>query len=273
MGLLKIDQAKCNHDMICVMECPRRIIQMEEGEFPFVAPEGEAYCMACGHCVAVCPKGALSLDLVPLEKSPEIDPALTPGWEQAVQFLRSRRSIRVYKDKEVDRETLARLIETARYAPTASNSQTIHWTVFGGREKLLEFSAVAVDWMRGVIAANPGSPQEAYFAPIVSGWEEGYDGILRTAPNLIIASAPKEASNGLVDSAIALSYLELAALPLGIGTCWAGLLQMAMLARPDLMEMIGLPEGHTSHYPMMIGYPKFKYQRVPERKEPPIHWK
>jgi nitroreductase len=130
-----------------------------------------------------------------------------------------------------------------------------------------------VDWMRGVIAGQPKSPMAAYFAPVVDGWDRGYDGILRTAPSLVIASAPKEASNGLVDCAIALTYLELAALAMGLGTCWAGLLQAAMLNTPALREKIGLPDGHTAHYPMMIGYPKLKYYRLPERNQPPIHWK
>lgn len=274
MGFMKVDETKCKRDGICVEECPRRVIEMEGGEgFPNLPPENEYYCMVCGHCVAVCPHGAMSLEKIPIETCPEIKKELVPSWEQMSQILRSRRSIRVYQDKEVDRQILQQLIETARYAPTASNSQTLHWTVITGREKLSELSGMAVDWMRRMIAAQPNSPMATYFTPVVSGWEAGYDGILRTAPSLIIASAPKEASNGLVDCAIALTYLELAALAVGLGTCWAGLLQAAMLNTPSLMEKIGLPAGHTAHYPMMIGYPKFKYYRLPERNKPPIHWK
>lgn len=273
MGLLRVDQSKCKQDGICVADCPRRIIQMEEDGYPFIAPEDELYCMICGHCVAICPHGAMDLAEMPRETCPEIDRGLALNWEQATQFLRSRRSIRIYKDKEVDRETLQRLIEMARYAPTASNSQTIHWTVISNRDKMMEFSEMTVNWMRGVMASQPDSPAATYFVPMVEGWDKGQDRILRTAPCLIVASAPKEASFGQVDSSIALTYLELAALPLGLGTCWAGLLQGAMLATPALVEKIGLPKGHTAHYPMMIGYPKFKYHRLPERKQPPIHWK
>ncbi|MFH1984982.1 MAG: hypothetical protein ABIL58_24330 [Pseudomonadota bacterium] len=96
-----------------------------------------------------------------------------------------------------------------------------------------------------------------------------------TCPGLRPSSfcAPKANANGLVDVSIALSYLELAALPLGVGTCWAGLLRAAMLATPELVASMGLPEGHTWFYPMMIGYPKFKYHRLPERNAPVIHWK
>ena len=274
MAFLTIDETKCKHDGICAAECPRRIITQEDSKsFPKVAEADEAYCMACGHCVAVCPHGALSVTGVGIEDCPEIERDLVPSWDQAEQFLRSRRSIRLFKDKALDRETLEQLIETARYAPTASNAQNLQWTVIEGRDKLEPLSQETINWRERVIEAQPDSPAAGYFRPMVARWTAGYDSILRTAQTLIVPSAPKENANGLVDLSIALAYLELAALPLGVGTCWAGLLRGAMLATPKLVESMGLPEGHTWFYPMMIGYPKFKYHRLPERKAPVIHWK
>jgi ferredoxin len=69
------------------------------------------------------------------------------------------------------------------------------------------------------------------------------------------------------------SYPELAAPSMGLGTCWAGLLQGALLGWPPLQKAIGLPEDHSHHYPMMLGYPKAKYFRLPQRKPPKITWK
>jgi nitroreductase/NAD-dependent dihydropyrimidine dehydrogenase PreA subunit len=274
MAFLTIDENKCKQDGICAAECPRRIItQKDDQSFPQVAKADEARCMTCGHCVAVCPHGALSVAGVDLEDCPAINQDLVLSWGQAEQFLRSRRSIRLFKDKPMDRQTLQQLIETARYAPTASNAQNLQWTVIEGRDKLEPLSRETISWMERVIAAQPDSPAADYFRPVVAGWATGYDGILRTARTLIVPSAPKENANGLVDLSIALSYLELAALPLGVGTCWAGLLRAAMLATPQLAESMGLPEGHTWYYPLMIGYPKFKYHRLPQRKAPVIHWK
>jgi nitroreductase/NAD-dependent dihydropyrimidine dehydrogenase PreA subunit len=274
MAFLTIDETRCKLDGICAAECPRRIITQRDGKsFPEVAEADEAYCMTCGHCVAVCPHGALSVNGVDIENCPEIERALVLSWDQAKQFLRSRRSIRVFKEKAMDRETLKQLIEAARYAPTASNAQNLHWTVIEGRDKLEVLSRETINWMKRVIEAQPDSPAADYFRPVVARWASGYDGILRTAQTLIIVSAPKENANGLVDLSIALAYLELAALPLGVGTCWAGFLRGAMLATPELVESMGLPEGHTWFYPMMIGYPEFKYHRLPERKAPVIHWK
>jgi nitroreductase len=209
---------------------------------------------------------------VPLGACPEIDASRALAWEPVAQLLRSRRSIRVYREREVERPTLQKLIETARYAPTASNSQRVHWTVLSGREKLAQLSERTIAWVRGVVEAQPDSGPAGYFRPFVADWDGGYDGILRNAPALVVASAPPEASNGLVDCTIALATLELAALPLGLGTCWAGLLQAALVNAPGAREAAGLPAGHTAHYPMMIGYPKFPYHRLPERRPPSITW-
>jgi len=274
MAFLTIDENKCKQDGICAAECPRGIItQEDEASYPQIAAADEANCMVCGHCVAVCPHGALSVTGVDIEDCPEIEKDLVLSWDQTEQFLRSRRSIRLFKDKAMDRESLEKLIGTACCAPTASNAQNLHWTVIEGRDKLEPLSRETINWMQRVIEAQPDSPAADYFRPVVARWATGYDGILRTAQTLVVPSAPKESANGLVDLSIALAYLELAALPLGVGTCWAGLLRAAMLATPELLESMGLPEGHTWFYPLMIGYPKFKYHRLPERNAPVIHWK
>lgn len=274
MAVLTIDETKCKKDGICAAECPRQIIiQKDENSVPRIMQPDEPSCMVCGHCVAVCPHGALSVAGVAVSDCPEIKKDLVLSREQTEQFLRSRRSIRWFKDKAVERQTLERLIKTACYAPTATNAQTLHWTVIEGREKLEPLSRAAVNWMEQVVKDYPQAPAADYFRPILASWADGSDGVLRTAQTLIVASAPKENANGLVDLTIALSYLELAALPLGLGTCWAGLLYGAMRATPDLTASMGLPKGHTWFYPMMIGYPKFKYYRLPERNAPVIHYK
>jgi nitroreductase len=76
--------------------------------------------------------------------------------------------------------------------------------------------------------------------------------------------------NGLGDVTLALSYLDLMAPTMGLGTCWAGLLYGAMLTVPSIKEAVGVPANHPYHYPIMLGYPAAKYYRVPERRTPKI---
>lgn len=273
MGLLIVDENKCKKDGICAKDCPTAIIKLKEKEsFPEIVPGGEDFCLTCGHCIAVCPHGALRHSLIPLEECPAIDKALIINDEQAAQFLRSRRSIRFFKDKPVEKEKIRKLIEIGRYAPTASNTQLVEWLVLTDTEKINDIARQTVDWMRSVMKKNPHSPRIAYMPMIIAAWDLGHDAVLRSAPALVVASAPKEANNGMVDLTLALSYLELAAPTLGLGTCWAGLLQGALLSHPPLKETLGLPEHHPHHYPMMLGHPKAKYFRLPQRKPPKITW-
>ena len=274
MSLLNIDKNKCKQVGFCVRDCPRVIIRLKDKEsYPELVPGSEPSCLVCGHCVAVCPHGALSHKMVPLEDCPPIQKELVIDEAQVVQFLRSRRSIRLFKDQQIEQEKIQKLIEIARYAPTASNTQLIEWLVFNDKNIIKEFAKMTADWARDLLEKDPAAAKHPYIPRIVAAWDVGYDAVLRGAPAMVVASAPREDLNGTVNLTLALSYLELAAPSLGLGACWAGILQGALLTWPPLQKAIGLPKNHKHHYPMMLGYPKAKYFRLPERKPPKITWK
>jgi len=272
MGRLIVDETKCKRDAICANECPMAIIKLKDGNgFPEMVPGGEQVCLVCGHCVAVCPHGALSHEQIPVKECPVIDREMVVDERQAEQFLRSRRSIRFFKDEPPDKATIQRLIEIARYAPTAGNTQLVEWLVLTDRGKIKEMAGMAVDWMRSLLEKAPQTAPP-YVPVVVRSWDMGFDAVLRDVPALVVASAPKAAANGMADVILALSYFELAAPTLGLGTCWAGLLQGALLSSSETREALGLPKGHPYHYPMMVGRPKAKYHRLPQRKSPKITW-
>lgn len=271
MGLISIDEQKCKKDGFCAAECPAAIIRLQEKDaYPDMVAGGEELCLRCGHCVAVCPHGALSHKHSPLEASPSIDPKLVLTEQQAVQFLRSRRSVRFFRDKPVEKEKIQRLIEIARYAPTGSNSQLVEWLVVNDKSKIDNIVGLTIDFFRRLFKEGPQAMAIASLPRAVAAWEAGYDAVLRNAPALVVASAPQEAFNGMIDVTLALCYLDLMAPILGLGTCWAGMLQLALLFSPAIKEALGVPAGHPHHYPMMLGYPKPKYYRLPERKHPKI---
>ena len=273
MSLIQIDDSKCKKDGICVKECPASIISHTDKKMrPEMVAGAEPICLLCGHCVAVCPHGALDHKKIPLEECPSVTDDLLINQDQALQFLRSRRSIRNFKKKAVEKEIIESLINNARYAPTGSNSQTVQWTVHTDENTIKEIADLTIDWMRSVIKSGELGGMASYLPLVVAAYEAGTDTIARGAPCLIFASAPKANPGGLVDVSIALSYLELIAVPAGLGTCWAGLIKRALHYSEPLQQKIGLPESHTHVYPMMVGYPKFAYHRLPERKSAKISW-
>ena len=72
---------------------------------------------------------------------------------------------------------------------------------------------------------------------------------------------------------IAMTHLELAAIAYGLATCWAGYFTGAAKTWPPMQEALALPEDHELAYAMMIGYPKYKYQRIPVRNAADITWR
>lgn len=275
MNYLKIDHQKCKKDGFCIRECPMNILRFSGDDgYPELIPEGEKICIECGHCVVVCPHGALDHEKVPAGSCVPLRSELIITGDEAVQFLRSRRSVRLYRDKPVEKEKIELLIDVASSAPTSGNSQLVEWLVIGDKTHLRRIASLAAEWLRQILQDSPELVRTLPYLPkIVQAWDKGIDSLLRGAPALIVASAPAEAANGMVDLTLALSYVDLFAPALGLGTCWAGLLQRALLHSNVLKKEVGIPVRHPHHYPMMLGYPAVKYYRLPVRKPPRINFK
>ena len=273
MKLLEVDQQSCHQDGICAAVCPVGIIDFRKGEYPNPIGEAEELCVRCGHCVAACPTGSLTHREMPGDECPPVQKNLDLSAEHCEHFLRSRRSIRVYKEQPVPREEITRLIEMARYAPSGHNSQCVEWLVFDRREELRKLAAIVVDWVRWMISNMPQVAQPMHMDKLLQRWEGGKDVILRDAPVVIVAHA--EAENRMAPAActIALAYLELAATSMNLGSCWAGYFNAAASTFPPMKEALALPKGHLAFGSMMVGYPKFSYHRRPLRKPPPISWR
>jgi nitroreductase/NAD-dependent dihydropyrimidine dehydrogenase PreA subunit len=276
MGFLIIDRDKCDRDGICVAECPERVIAMGDEGFPALTEFSDKLCIRCGHCVTVCPQAALALDFMEPAECPPIRAELTVSKEMMEHHIRSRRSIRTYKKKPVERETLKRLIETARYGPTAKNFQTVKWIIVENHEKVNRLGSMVIDWMRAMLEGEVTPIFTSFMMEqIVTDWDKGGDWICRGAPHMIVAYGSDDPNLPLVDTncAIALTTLELAAPAFGLGACWGGYFNAASNLWPPLNEALDLPEGHHPHGAMMIGYPVYGYKRIPLRNEPDIQWR
>ena len=273
MSHFVVDEKKCRRDGICVAVCPVGILTRGEDAPPELIQGGEALCISCGHCVAVCPTGACSLDTMPVEDCPPVRPEWCLSPEQVEQFLRSRRSIRVFKEVEVAPGRLERLIRTARYAPSGRNNQPVRWLVISGREPVRAIAGHVIDWMRSICIARPEVGRMQMLDRLVAAWDAGRDLICRDAPHLIVAHAPKSDVTAPSACTLALAYLELAAPSHGLGACWAGYLHMGALHWPPLQEALALPAGAVFSGALMVGEPRYRYQRLPARREPSITWR
>ncbi len=274
MSFLTIENEKCNRDGLCVEVCPFRLLRQENTEnAPTVTKDASRTCISCGHCMAICPTGALSLAVMEKKPCPPFQPELLPGRKQMTQLVRGRRSIRTFSDTVVERDLLQEIIELARYAPTGRNSQSVGWMVIDSHSEIAGLTGLAVDWMAHLVEQQHPMAAQYGLEAILEYWKKGYDGILRHAPVLILTHGPDNYPVAATDSTIAMTTFELIAFSRGLGTCWAGFFMTAVKNWPPLAEALDLPPGRILTTALMVGYPKFQYQRLPGRRKPRITWR
>ena len=274
MSLFVVDPEKCKRDGVCVAECPAGIIELKDKDaVPTPIEDADELCINCGHCVAVCPHGALSHTSMTPDQCAPVKKEWLLDTNKVEHFLRSRRSIRTYKGKPVDRELLIRLIDIARFAPSGHNLQPVRWRVIYDSNEVRRLAGLVIDWMRHMLKQQPALAQGMHMDRVVASWESGMERICRRAPHVIVAHAPKDERTAPAACTIALAYLELAVPSFGLGACWAGYFNAAANMWPPMEQALGLPEGHISFGAMMVGYPKYKYHRIPLRNEAQITWR
>jgi len=273
MAFITIDIEKCKQDGHCAQECPSKLITLDTAsKYPEAIPGAALSCIKCGHCVVVCPHSALSMDEIKPEACAPVISDLNVNELQLEQLIKSRRSVRNFKKKKIEKATFSKLIEISRYAPTGSNSQQVQWLVINSPEKVADFAAKTMNFFR--LAAQREMPplEKRYIESVIRRWDAGHDIIFRNAPALVIAYAPAKSNSALVDSTLALSYLDLTATGFGLGCCWAGFFMRASANSPEIQAALNLPEGNALMGALMIGYPKNKFHRVPPRKEAQVIW-
>jgi nitroreductase/NAD-dependent dihydropyrimidine dehydrogenase PreA subunit len=274
MTEISINSPLCSGCKTCTEVCPYFILKMDEfAEIPTVDPLRIPNCCHCGHCEAVCPEGAITVNYPgagQLHKNTENNP-ITPV--QIGQHLMMRRSIRDYTHELVPEETLRQILEIIRYAPTGMNGQPVHWLVMRDPAEIHHLAGTIIEWGRDVVKNQPGHPLAPILPMIVDAWEHGADPVCHNAPGLVIAHGQKENPNAFIDSVIAMTHLDLVAPSFGLGTCWAGFVQIAADASPEVARALHLPEGYRSQCAMLVGYPKFRFQRIPKRDALKVTWR
>jgi len=267
-----VDQQNCSRCGLCVSDCPARIIAMADGGYPAIAPEREAACYRCQHCLAICPSGAIGI----LGRKPENSRLLVgnlPVPEHIETLIKGRRSVRRYREENLPPELLQRLLGVAWHAPTGINSRQVLFTLVDDRSQLAALRAEVMAGL-GELARRQALPEKfGFFADFVRVWEEkGQDIIFRNAPHLLIASAPQQVASPLQDCLIALSYFELYAQANGVGTVWDGLAKWAIDdLLPHIRSRLGIPANHLFGYAMVFGWPAHRYARTVQHDPPLIN--
>ncbi len=257
-----IDESRCVQCGECVADCPVSIIDLD-GDFPRIPTHKEGHCIRCQHCLAVCPTAALSILGVDPDRVADLR---APAPDAVENLLKGRRSVRRYLAQAVAPELLDRLMEVAAHAPTGKNQRQIRFTLVDDPAVMAAIRERTIEGIRRASIDNTLPVGMEYFAKFVSHYDLGRDIIFRDAPHMLVVSAPETSPTPEADPYIALTYFEIMAAALGLGTVWCGFAAWAISrVVPELRDMLGIPRNHRSLYAMMFGYPAMHYARVVRR--------
>jgi nitroreductase len=148
------------------------------------------------------------------------------------EAIKGRRSVRAFKNQDVPVETVEKLVEAARWAPSAGNLQPWEFIIVRKSETKMRLVEAALDQT-----------------------------FIEEAPVVIVVCANENRSSQgygsrgrtlycLQDTAAAIQNLHLAAYSLGLGTCWVG-----AFSEEKAREALRIPDGMRPVAVIPVGYP------------------
>ena len=150
------------------------------------------------------------------------------------EAIAKRRSIRRFKQKPVSKETLIKLVDAARMAPSSANLQPLRYIIVLD-EKLREQVFRCTKWAGYIAPEGDPAETERPMAYIIV---------------LIDTGIVDNPVNGRRDSGAAIENITLAAIEEGLGTCWLGALD-----RKKLSDILGITERLIIDSVVALGYP------------------
>lgn len=256
-----INKQRCIHCGLCQKDCLARIITLIDGT-PTIAAEDEEKCLRCQHCLAVCPKAAISIFGINPDDHQTLKENL-PEPFQLETLICGRRAIRHYRDKNVDPALIQHLIDVASHAPSGFNTRQVLFTVIDDKQMMAKLRERVIAGLDNLIQVNELDEHLSLKKSVELWQQKKIDVLFRGAPHLLIVSAPHECATPKEDCIIALTTFELYAQCLGIGTLWDGFAHGAINdLLPEIKQGLRIPDNHMIGYMMAFGYPAVKHHRT-----------
>jgi len=275
-----VDLETCTGDGLCAEVCPEDALEMVDEKAATVATRSDS-CIFCGQCVAVCPTESLEMPRLPMEDFHRLN-KVPFGYEEFLDFLRLRRSVRVFKDRPVARGVIEKILDAAATAPMGIPPHTTEIVVLDEREELdflltqlvtdyefmvkgfsnpvartlIRLSAGAEDYgvLKNHILDVARHANEEYH-------QDGVDRYMYHAPVLMIFHGNRWTMSYQENAHLVCHHSMLAAVSLGLGTTIIGLIPPIVDRSKVLRERYGIPKDNKVLTSLILGYPKYKYRQ------------
>ncbi len=179
------------------------------------------------------------------------------GSMDILEAVKSRRSIRKYKSQPVEDVKIRTMVESARLAPSGSNTQPWNFIIVRADETKKQIAAICKqEWML----------QAPVFIVCVADIRTR----LRKQEHIVLSEASPqfELKQIIRDTAIAIEHLVLQAESIGLSTCW-----VAYFVQEDIRPILNIPPDKYVVAVVTVGYADESPSAKPRRSlEDIIHF-
>lgn len=198
-----------------------------------------------------------------------------------IGLQRQRRSLRRFSNKGIEKEKLAKILESAHNIETARNNQGQSYVVIQNDMKCFRALLYAAANSRHPIPneadlkkleeqiRNIPAKDESltYQAPVAIAILKDSFTQLRVNEDYMTAAG--------FEAGLATANMELSANSMGMGVCCAGMAQMIADKSSDIREFLGIRNDQKLMMLLVLGYPdeQLKYLRTTPRLDQKIRWK
>jgi nitroreductase len=232
-----------------------------EKDNKIVFEDSTGSCIMCGHCIAVCPKKAVTYEgfgdesytFQGINNLSDYIP-----YERMYNFLRANRSIRRYKREKLPKSLINKVILAMECAPTSANLRAERFAVISDKEQLKLLSEAIEEELLKNQATRSMYEESFEIKSKLYEYQIYFD-----APHVIFVYTSGNTPMDHYNIANTVTYGRLAAQALGLGTCYNGWTQIAFQNNRKLTKIAGIRGRSWGVF--TLGYPDVDYYRCPPR--------
>ena len=146
-----INLETCDRCSLCIAVCPYKIFEKNGSGQIFLNPDKNESCLRCGQCMAICKTESITVEGLSYEKNFYELRESDVDSERFINFLANRRSIRNFKNKEVPKEILTKIIDAISFAPYGVTPKNLMITVVQNKEIMERAVLLMSDFYNDVV--------------------------------------------------------------------------------------------------------------------------